>query len=299
MDKHKFTDYISYTTPLHPTISELPFPPLSSFQHLILYGPPGVGKYTKMLSIIHKYSSLKCEKRLPIDTTPPRYIKISDIHYEVDMELLGCNSKPLWNDIYDHIHGIIQSKYTEKHGIIVCKNFHKINHELLDIFYSYMQGSIKYIFITEAISFLPHNILSKCKVLSISRPSRETYKACLQVPIPDTITNLKTVLNRQPEVDPTKPTCTKLLHTIQTLNFTMSELREDLYTILVFNLNMESICLHLITTLPGTPETKMQMVKETVLFLQYFNNNYRPIYHLEKYIYSLMTIVHNLKHINI
>ena len=291
MDKHKFTDYISYTTPLHPKIAALSFPPIASFQHLILYGPPGVGKYTQMLSIVHQYSSLKCEKRLPIDTTP-RYIKISDIHYEVDMELLGCNSKPLWNDIYDHIHGIIQSKYTEKHGIIVCKNFHKINHELLDIFYSYMQGSIKYILITEAISFLPDNILSKCKVLSMPRPSRETYAACLNVPIPDTITNLKTVMNRQPNIDPIQATCTKLLHSIQTLDFTMSELREDLYTILVFNLNVERICLYLITHLT---ENKLQMVKETVHFLQYFNNNYRPIYHLEKYIYSLMTIVHEIK----
>lgn len=290
MDKHKFTDYISYTTSLHPNIASLSFPPIASFQHLILYGPPGVGKYTQMLSIVRKYSSLKCEKRLPIDTTPPRYIKISDLHYEVDMELLGCNSKPLWNDIYKHIHGIIQSKYTEKHGIIVCKNFHKVNHELLDIFYSYMQGSIKYILITEAISFLPDNILSKCKVLSMPRPSRETYANCLNVPIPDTITNIKTVMNRQTDIDPTQTKCDKLLQYIQTLDFTMPVIREHLYTILVFNLNVERICFYLITHLPK----KKELVKETVLFLQYFNNNYRQIYHLEKYIYSIMSIVHDI-----
>jgi hypothetical protein len=125
------------------------------------------------------------------------------------------------------------------------------------------------------------------------RPSRETYAACLNVPIPETITNLKTVMNRQPNIDPIQVTCTKLLHSIQTLDFTMSELREDLYTILVFNLNVERICLYLITHLKT--ENKLSMVKETVLFLQYFNNNYRPIYHLEKYIYSLMTIVHGIK----
>ena len=299
MDKYKLTDYISYTEPLHPQIASLPFPPLASFQHVILYGPPGVGKYTKMLSIIHKYSTLKCEKRLLIDTTPPRYIKISDVHYEVDMELLGCNSKPLWNDIYEHIQGVIQSKYTDKHGIIVCKNFHKINHELLDIFYSYMQGSIKFILTTEAISFLPHNLISKCKVISIPRPSRDVYQSCLKVPIPETLTNMKTVLHRQPEVDPAKSVSMKLLHMIQTLKFTMAELREDLYTLLIFNLNIEQMCFTLITSLPCTLESKLRMIHETVLFLQYFNNNYRPIYHLEKYIYSLMTIVHNLKNINI
>jgi len=102
-------------------------------------------------------------------------------------------------------------------------------------------------------------------------------------------------MNRQPNIDPIQATCTKLLHSIQTLDFTMSELREDLYTILVFNLNVERICLYLITHL--TTENKLPMVKETVLFLQYYNNNYRPIYHLEKYIYSLMSIVHNIKNI--
>jgi hypothetical protein len=67
--------------------------------------------------------------------------------------------------------------------------------------------------------------------------------------------------------------------------------RRPTYTILVFNLNMERICLYLITHLPN----QLQLVKETGLFLQYYNNNYRPIYHLEKYIYSLMSIVHKIK----
>jgi hypothetical protein len=161
-----------------------------------------------------------------------------------------------------------------------------------------MQGSIKFILTTESISFLPQNLLSKCKILAIPRPSQEVYHQCLNVPIPETITNMKTIINHQPEVDQTKSVCTKLRQTIQTLKFTMADLREDLYTLLIFNLNIEHICLTLITSL-STPDTQLRMVKETVLFLQYFNNNYRPIYHLEKYMYSLMTIVHNIKNINI
>ena len=59
-----------------------------------------------MLNIINQYSPshLKCERKLQINSETPYYIKISDIHYEVDMDMLGCNSKPLWNDIYTHIH---------------------------------------------------------------------------------------------------------------------------------------------------------------------------------------------------
>lgn len=290
----KFTDCLSYTKELHPKIMSLPFPSIQQFQHLILYGPQGIGKYTKMLSIVKRYSSsqLKCEKRLQINTTPPFYIKISDIHYEVDMDLLGCNSKPLWNEIHAHIHEVIQSKYSDKHGIIVCKNFHKINHELLDIFYSYMQSDVKYIFLTEAVSFLPVNILSKCKILPMSRPSTDMYHQCLDVPIPPIVYNIKSVLHQRMDINPSKTICTKILNAIVSLQFTMSELREDLYTILIFDLGVEKIIWHLITTLQATHTQRLSMVKETIQFLQYYNNNYRPIYHLEKYIYGLIAIIH-------
>ena len=54
------------------------------------------------------------------------------------MALLGCNAKLLWNDIFNHIIDIISTSKHKK-GIIVCKNFHEIHSELLEIFYSYMQ----------------------------------------------------------------------------------------------------------------------------------------------------------------
>jgi len=290
----KFIDYISHEKHLHPRVHELPFPKISNFNHLILYGPAGVGKYTQMLKLVHPYSPthLKCEKKLQINTSSSFYIKMSDIHYEVDMDLIGCNSKSLWDDIYNHICDIIQNKYTDKHGIIVCKNFHKINHELLDIFYSYMQSSVKYILLTEAVSFLPNTVLSKCKILSLPRPSNALYQSCLQVPIPAVIHNLKSVIHQQEKFDSSKNICVKITHAILTLNFTMAELREDLYSILIFNLGVEKICWMLLTTLPNTH--KIDMIKETIYFLQHFNNNYRPIYHLEKYIYSLITILHKL-----
>ena len=31
---------------------------------------------------------------------------------------------------------------------------------------------------------------------------------------------------------------------------------------------------------------------DTFSFLQYYNNNYRPIYHLENYLYSLINKIH-------
>jgi hypothetical protein len=128
----------------------------------------------------------------------------------------------------------------------------------------------------------------------MARPSVETYEACLQVPIPPIVYNIKTVLNKQPEVNLIKPSCTKLVRSIQTLEFTMAELREDLYTILIFDMGVEKIIWNILTTLEATHEQRILMIKETIQFLQYFNNNYRPIYHLEKYIYALIKIIHGI-----
>jgi hypothetical protein len=91
--------------------------------------------------MLKKYSptNFKYDKKITIQTEKQTYIyHISDIHYEIDMSLLGCNSKILWNDIFLQIVDIISIK-NEKVGFIVCKNFHMIHGELLDIFYSYIQ----------------------------------------------------------------------------------------------------------------------------------------------------------------
>ena len=179
--------------------------------NLIVYGPSGVGKYSQVLQMLKKYSptNFKYDKKITIQTEKQTYIyHISDIHYEIDMSLLGCNSKILWNEIFLQIVDIISIK-NEKVGFIVCKNFHMIHGELLDIFYSYIQqysGShhglkktnheqeniskstvlsqekfggnimIHFIIITENLSFLPNNILQSCHIVNVGRPSNQVYK---------------------------------------------------------------------------------------------------------------------------
>ena len=118
---------------------------IEDINNMIFYGPPGCGKYTQVLSFLSRYSpsNLKYEKKFCIVFNKQNYYyKISDIHIEVDMALLGCNAKLLWHDIFTNLLDIINAS-TSKTKIIVCKNFHEINNELLDIFYSYMQQSMK------------------------------------------------------------------------------------------------------------------------------------------------------------
>ena len=111
---------------LHPKLNKLyeKFPNrFEELKNIIFFGPNGTGKYTQMLKAIKKYSptELKYEKKISLTYNKQQYFfKISDIHYEVDMSLLGCNSKLLWHEIYQQIIDIISAK-TEKTGIIVCK----------------------------------------------------------------------------------------------------------------------------------------------------------------------------------
>ena len=79
---------------------------LENIQNFILYGPSGTGKYSEALKIIEKYSPsyLKYEKKMIINSSKNEHIiKISDIHYEIDLENLTCNSKILLNDIYNNM----------------------------------------------------------------------------------------------------------------------------------------------------------------------------------------------------
>ncbi len=111
--------------------------------NLIFYGPAGTGKYTQVLNYIKNFSpsKLKYERKMNINLQKKKQytFKISDVHFEIDMELLGCNAKVLWTEIYKAILDILSTRQTHE-GIILCKNFHKIHNELLDVFYSYMQS---------------------------------------------------------------------------------------------------------------------------------------------------------------
>ena len=117
--------------------------PYDNITNIIISGPAGSGKYTSVLYYLSKFSpsKLKYDKKIIVTITKEiiYYIRISDIHYEIDMEQLGCNAKQYWHEIYIHIIHIIQQYHTQQ--VIICKNFHKINNDLLKVFYSYIQDN--------------------------------------------------------------------------------------------------------------------------------------------------------------
>ena len=319
-----FDDYITSNNnnSLHPKKTKIysTFPSkLENLKNIIFYGPKGVGKYTQALSCIKQYSpsDLKYEKRLTINSNKENFIiKISDIHFEVDMSLLGCNSKVLWNDIYNQINDVVSMRL-DTTGVILCKYFHKIHSELLDIFYSYMQSQsfnkIKLIFIiiTEHISFIPDNILNNSQIISIPRPSVSNYNKCLisKTAIEshlkpsnlNTISNIKNIIvNITSLTNPHEPVCNAIIDHIKSPNdISFLAFRDILYEILIYDLDIGECVWYILNRLISTNmlnnDNICNVLLKTYIFFQYYNNNYRPIYHLENYVYNLITFVNGYK----
>jgi hypothetical protein len=261
-----------------------------------------------MLKLIKKYSQsdLKYEKKISIPFNKQSYFfKISDIHYEVDMSLLGCNSKLLWHEIYMQLIDIISSK-TDKSGIIVCKYFHEINSELLDNFYSYMQVNnncsinLKYFIITEEISFIPDNILNCCQLINIPRPTKTLYNKCFhnKLKVVETITNIKNLYNYTEELnEPYKIICNKIIRVmIRVDELKYLKFRDLLYDIFIYNLDITDCFWYIFSQLIeqkllNHDELNLIMIK-TFTFFQYYNNNYRPIYHLENFLLYVVSVIH-------
>jgi len=263
---------------LHPKLNNIiqKFPEkITDFKNTIIFGPPNTGKYSKSLHIISKYSpsKLKYEKKVNINNDSKEdifFLKMSDIHFEIDMFLLGCNSKNLWFNIYQHITDIISLKKS-KHGIILCKNFHLIHNELLDVFYSYMQQNflninIYFILITEEISFIPNNIVDCCEVINVPLPYKTNIIKCGKV---DTIINYDKIVNNVIETD-------------------FMKMRTSLYNIFIYQINIY-FCLWLICKKMNKGNTN-KLFHFLLTFFNGYNNNYRHIFHLELLMHNLNTI---------
>jgi Cdc6-like AAA superfamily ATPase len=281
---YHFDQYISKMekTNLHPKIKKIikTFPEnIENFNNIIVYGPSSSGKYSQALNIISRYSpsKLKYEKRLTVNSKDHKdetyVLKMSDIHFEVDMFLLGCNSKILWYSIFQHISDII-SMQKVKYGIILCKNFHLIQNELLDVFYSYIQQNftqvkIHFILITEELSFIPNNIIDCCEILYIQKPYKSNILKCKKK-------------NESTELQ--KNIIDSILKNTEKVNFV--KLRNSLYDIFIFQLDVY-YCLWVIYRKLNLKDLNTSF-KYLLTFFHGYNNNYRHIYHIELLIHQLI-----------
>jgi hypothetical protein len=291
----KFEEYLHDKKFLH----DLPKLPkrIDQFEHMLLYGPAGAGKYTQMLRIVNTYSKshLKYERRVSVPTSlqQPHMIKISDIHYEVNMELLGCNAKVLWHDIFTHIMEMIQNKFPDKTGIIVCTNFHSIHNELLEIFYSYMQASVKFILLSEAVSFIPSTVVDRCKLVRVPKPDVAKVKECFGLETVYLSTNLACVHAACPSME--QVASENIARDIGRVGIV--EIREHLYHILIHNINAELCMWHIwkLTVPSLDPEKVPALLVQWCESMLLYTRNYRPLFHLEHFVMLLTCAVQSAK----
>jgi DNA polymerase III delta prime subunit len=324
--ENHFEDYIHAVNDcnLHPgVLSRLPTPDrIQDLNHCIFYGPSGVGKYSQLLAYIQHYSptQLKYDKRMVVETEKANFVyRISDIHYEIDFRLLGCNPKQLWHEIYNQIVDIISVKES-KCGIIVCKDFHTIHSELLELFYSYVQQhnhpsspiQIKFMLLTEHVGFLPDAIIDTFICISWRRPSRENYMAkwkhdsnnanpeTLASLEPCQILNLKEMSSfsyiKSPDnmpVDAFNVICDAIIEQMRHLNrLNLITFRDTLYDIFIYHLDVQeciwTILAYWIRHDAFTTESLLCISETLSEQIKQYNNNYRPIYHLESMFLFMM-----------
>ena len=99
-------------------------------------------------------------------------------------------------------------------------------------------------------------------------------------------------------IDSQKFICKKIIDAMININeLKMLKFRDLLYDIFIYNLNITDCIWYILTILNeqnkiGEKDLSLILVK-TFSFFQYYNNNYRPIYHLEQYMYYIISVIHN------
>jgi hypothetical protein len=309
---------------------------LDNFCNMIIYGPSGVGKYSQMLYLLKNYSPslLKYEKKITAIIDKQTYIyKISDIHYEVDMALLGCNSKIIWHEVFQQIVDIVSIK-SNKHGIIVCKNFHFIHNELLDIFNSYIQQysgvnnqimdsiKIKFILLSEHLSFIPDKIIDNSYILHVKRPSTEKLLIGMGIRNPKKMISKHILENLETEniMNAKEIYSFPLIKTVDDLpkdNFNIicddiiqemkchkkmvesnnsmidvSKFRDKIYDILIYNLDVCDCIWYIFSYFVNNNYFDLSkincLMEDLYLFLRQYGNNYRAIFHIERIIFAMI-----------
>ena len=271
------------------------------FCNLIFYGPPGVGKYSLSLQYIKKYSEskLKYNRKMSITVDKKQYhFKISDVHYEIDMDWFSYNSKLLWHEIYQEI---VESITAKKHKcIILCKNFHEINNELLDNFYNYMQHpEIIFILLTTSFSFIPYPIINNCELVNVPRPSKTSYskvsgKQFSKKICSENIINIKD-LTLEPHYI---PICNQIINYMEKFSkFEFIKFRNIIYNLLIYNQDVYGsvwyiLCHFIHSNAFNNNEKLCGILTKTVSFLHLYNNNYHNIFHIENYLCYLITQIH-------
>ena len=86
------------------------------------------------------------------------------------------------------------------------------------------------------------------------------------------------------------------LNNIEEIHFL--KFRDLLYDMFIYNLDISDCIWYIITTLITDKKIRKEHISiiliKTFCFFQYYNNNYRPIYHMENYFFNIAKIIYEL-----
>lgn len=192
------------------------------------------------------------------------YFKKSNYHIEIDFELIIPNTNSLWNEIYNNIceFSVIQKKF-----IVVLKNIESVDYDFLEKLYIYLRNPYLSFFIfVKHYSFLPQTIKKKSEMIVIKKTKNE-------------------IENRYYIND-----CIPILKFIEDPNENnIIELRESIYNLLVKNYPIYLCIEHILISLYKYPNIINN--EKIIEIIEHYNNNFRPIYHLERlFVYLKITL---------
>jgi hypothetical protein len=163
---------------------------------------------------------------------------------------------------------------------------------------------LKFILITEEISFIPDNVLNCCEIIRVSRPTKTAYTKCIKTKLPtkletENITNIKNLhLYNEDLMLQYRIICNKIINCLESVNdLQYLKFRDILYDIFIYNLDITDCIWYILSSLVEKKKIKKEQMSDILIktysFFQYYNNNYRPIYHVENYLLYLAKLIHN------
>jgi hypothetical protein len=150
---------------------------------------------------------------------------------------------------------------------------------------------LKFVILTEHISFIPENIINACRVIGLKMPAISSLQSFVKKTIKKEahIVNLKDAHGRFKELaEPHSMICNKIIKMLTTDDVDFLKLREYIYSLFILQYDIPECVWYVVKNLITSGDVNgIDVLSKQYEFYYLYNNNYRPIYHLEKFFLML------------